>query len=296
MAALLLQPSFFAHAVKAGALASRRQLVPPGGCRALRQALRRARAREHRWRTAKAPPSEVGSRGRPPSASARVVLPPPASRWRPPSSVFLSPSSKPSCRASSRAARASPGQPSPVVVFDLDGTLMDNRPRTLAILQELAHRAEERGALGRRGLRRRARGAPRVPARRHAAQARPRAPRARRARRVVLEDALLLGRLPEARHRDRGLRRVREGLLRGRRVPRLLHGARSPAHGPRLVPEPARSRASRSASSAPSSSASPTRRSPTSSSSAPRARSSVASVASSPRSTTSPATATRSSR
>lgn len=31
------------------------------------------------------------------------------------------------------------GQPSPVVVFDLDGTLMDNRPRTLAILAELAH-------------------------------------------------------------------------------------------------------------------------------------------------------------
>ena len=30
------------------------------------------------------------------------------------------------------------GEPSPVVVFDLDGTLMDNRPRTLAILKELA--------------------------------------------------------------------------------------------------------------------------------------------------------------
>lgn len=30
------------------------------------------------------------------------------------------------------------GEPSPVVVFDLDGTLMDNRPRTLAILRELA--------------------------------------------------------------------------------------------------------------------------------------------------------------
>jgi hypothetical protein len=30
------------------------------------------------------------------------------------------------------------GEPSPVVVFDLDGTLMDNRPRTCAILQELA--------------------------------------------------------------------------------------------------------------------------------------------------------------
>ncbi|MDB4945983.1 MAG: hypothetical protein JWP97_5517 [Labilithrix sp.] len=29
------------------------------------------------------------------------------------------------------------GEPSPVVVFDLDGTLMDNRPRTVAILREL---------------------------------------------------------------------------------------------------------------------------------------------------------------
>jgi hypothetical protein len=35
-------------------------------------------------------------------------------------------------------SKSTPGQPSPVVVFDLDGTLMDNRPRTLAILQELA--------------------------------------------------------------------------------------------------------------------------------------------------------------
>jgi len=34
--------------------------------------------------------------------------------------------------------KGTPGEPSPVVVFDLDGTLMDNRPRTLAILQELA--------------------------------------------------------------------------------------------------------------------------------------------------------------
>lgn len=30
------------------------------------------------------------------------------------------------------------GSPVPVVVFDLDGTIMDNRPRTAAILQELA--------------------------------------------------------------------------------------------------------------------------------------------------------------
>jgi len=32
-----------------------------------------------------------------------------------------------------------PGEPVPVVLFDLDGTLMDNRPRTAVILQELAH-------------------------------------------------------------------------------------------------------------------------------------------------------------
>src|SRR5688500_6187377 len=31
-----------------------------------------------------------------------------------------------------------PGQPTPIVVFDLDGTLMDNRPRTAVILRELA--------------------------------------------------------------------------------------------------------------------------------------------------------------
>lgn len=34
--------------------------------------------------------------------------------------------------------RAATGEPAPVVVFDLDGTLMDNRPRTAVILQELA--------------------------------------------------------------------------------------------------------------------------------------------------------------
>lgn len=34
--------------------------------------------------------------------------------------------------------RPIPGGPVPVVVFDLDGTLMDNRPRTAIILQELA--------------------------------------------------------------------------------------------------------------------------------------------------------------
>ena len=34
--------------------------------------------------------------------------------------------------------RPSSGGPTPVVVFDLDGTLMDNRPRTCAILREFA--------------------------------------------------------------------------------------------------------------------------------------------------------------
>jgi hypothetical protein len=34
--------------------------------------------------------------------------------------------------------KSKPGEPAPVVVFDLDGTLMDNRPRTVAILRELA--------------------------------------------------------------------------------------------------------------------------------------------------------------
>jgi len=40
-------------------------------------------------------------------------------------------------RVVARAAHAQ-GQPASVVVFDLDGTLMDNRPRTCAILRELA--------------------------------------------------------------------------------------------------------------------------------------------------------------
>ncbi len=34
--------------------------------------------------------------------------------------------------------RPTPGGPTPVVVFDLDGTLMDNRPRTCTILKEFA--------------------------------------------------------------------------------------------------------------------------------------------------------------
>ncbi|MDB4933716.1 MAG: hypothetical protein JWP87_688 [Labilithrix sp.] len=41
-----------------------------------------------------------------------------------------------------KATDSNPQKP-PVVVFDLDGTLMDNRPRTLAILQELAHELKE---------------------------------------------------------------------------------------------------------------------------------------------------------
>jgi len=40
-------------------------------------------------------------------------------------------------------SRAKRGEPVPVVVFDLDGTLMDNRPRTATILQELAAELRE---------------------------------------------------------------------------------------------------------------------------------------------------------
>jgi hypothetical protein len=39
-----------------------------------------------------------------------------------------------------RRCRADRAQTTPVVVFDLDGTLMDNRPRTVAILREFAAR------------------------------------------------------------------------------------------------------------------------------------------------------------
>jgi hypothetical protein len=41
-------------------------------------------------------------------------------------------------RAVLRRCRAERSQTTPVVVFDLDGTLMDNRPRTVAILREFA--------------------------------------------------------------------------------------------------------------------------------------------------------------
>ena len=41
-------------------------------------------------------------------------------------------------------SRKGAGAPPPVVVFDLDGTLFDNRPRTLAILHELAAQWGER--------------------------------------------------------------------------------------------------------------------------------------------------------
>ncbi len=44
--------------------------------------------------------------------------------------------------ARARAVREKGG--SPVVVFDLDGTLMDNRPRTIRILHELAHTWSEK--------------------------------------------------------------------------------------------------------------------------------------------------------
>jgi hypothetical protein len=43
-----------------------------------------------------------------------------------------------------RRCRHEPDQPAPVVVFDLDGTLMDNRPRTLAILRDFANHCRGR--------------------------------------------------------------------------------------------------------------------------------------------------------
>jgi hypothetical protein len=43
-----------------------------------------------------------------------------------------------------RRCRAERSRGTPVVVFDLDGTLMDNRPRTTAILREFADRCRER--------------------------------------------------------------------------------------------------------------------------------------------------------
>ncbi|MBS2018702.1 MAG: haloacid dehalogenase-like hydrolase [Deltaproteobacteria bacterium] len=45
-------------------------------------------------------------------------------------------------RIVARCKTTASGDVSPVVVFDLDGTLMDNRPRTLAILHELASELE----------------------------------------------------------------------------------------------------------------------------------------------------------
>jgi hypothetical protein len=43
-----------------------------------------------------------------------------------------------------RCKRVAPCAPAPVVVFDLDGTLMDNRPRTCAILREVGERWKSR--------------------------------------------------------------------------------------------------------------------------------------------------------
>ena len=72
-----------------------------------------------------------------PSAPARHVLPP----VLPMASAFTRLSLAQQQGLMSRIVarcKGAAGEPSPVVVFDLDGTLMDNRPRTLAILKELA--------------------------------------------------------------------------------------------------------------------------------------------------------------
>jgi hypothetical protein len=47
-------------------------------------------------------------------------------------------------RAVIRRGRPESGQRPPVIVFDLDGTLLDNRPRTLAILRTFAERCHDR--------------------------------------------------------------------------------------------------------------------------------------------------------
>lgn len=47
-------------------------------------------------------------------------------------------------RAVLRRCRTEKVHATPIVVFDLDGTLMDNRPRTLAILREFAVRCRDR--------------------------------------------------------------------------------------------------------------------------------------------------------
>jgi hypothetical protein len=49
-------------------------------------------------------------------------------------------------RAVLRRCHSEKARSTPVVVFDLDGTLMDNRPRTLAILREFALRCRDRDA------------------------------------------------------------------------------------------------------------------------------------------------------
>lgn len=49
-------------------------------------------------------------------------------------------------RAVLRRCRTEKAHATPIVVFDLDGTLMDNRPRTLAILREFAGRCRDRDA------------------------------------------------------------------------------------------------------------------------------------------------------
>lgn len=48
------------------------------------------------------------------------------------------------CARAHRPQTSAPAEATPVVVFDLDGTLMDNRPRTCAILREFAARCRDR--------------------------------------------------------------------------------------------------------------------------------------------------------
>ena len=133
-------------------------------------------------------------------------------------------------------------KPTPVVVFDLDGTLFDNRPRTRVILNELAekwHAAHPEHAKRLARLRQEemayllADTLERVGVTDE---------RASRRGAGLLARPLLRRRAPSSRRAAPWRRRVRQGLLRRGGDPRLPDRARSAAHGHRQLPEPARPR------------------------------------------------------
>ena len=192
--------------------------------------------------------------------------------------------------------RPAAGAPVPVVVFDLDGTLMDNRPRTAIILQRARLRAPAGSALRRGGPRRNQCRASCLPGDRLASSASASSTPSSSSRaetywkaRFFTDDYLkhdmaVAGSVELARAcYDAGATIV------------YFTGRDLPLDEPRLVPEPARSRVPDRRGRHASSSASRKRGSRTKRSNERKHRESRASVRSSPRSTTSPATATRSS-